>query len=144
MFSIRDTGSGIPDQLRTRLFDQYVTTKGARGRGQGLPIVASILNKIGGALWIDSTHGVGTIMTVAWPVSTLIPRQDSDGNVDDSVRIELNGLHIMIVDDNIDVADVLSDILESKEAVAVAMSDPAEAQAILLNATRFQRRRKLI
>jgi CheY-like chemotaxis protein len=53
------------------------------------------------------------------------------GTSDDAVAIDLTGLRIMVVDDNIDVADVLSEILESKGAVTVTLSDPAEAHALL-------------
>lgn len=131
LFSVRDTGSGIPDDLRSRLFDYYVTTKGARGTGLGLAIVASILRKCGGALWIDSTHGVGTTMTIAWRMGVSTQNQIMHGTSDDGVAIDLTGLRIMVVDDNIDVADVLSEILESKGAVTVTLSDPAEAHALL-------------
>lgn len=46
-------------------------------------------------------------------------------------------MRILVVDDNIDVADVLTEILESHGAVAVALSDPCEARDLILESPRL-------
>ena len=53
LVAVRDTGEGIPDDLRPHLFDPFVTTK-ANGKGLGLALVAKIINDHGGVIEFDS------------------------------------------------------------------------------------------
>lgn len=129
---IEDTGTGIDPGLKSRLFDRYVTTKGKKGTGLGLPIVAGILRDNGAALWLDSEPGRGTRVTVAWPDSRPTPRATPSR----ASRIRagsLTGHRILVVDDQIEVADFLSDMLEADGAVAIAVSDPTEARSLIVN-----------
>src|SRR3990172_535897 len=48
-----DNGLGLPKQLRARLLEPYVTTKGAKGTGLGLAIVQKIVEQHGGLLTLD-------------------------------------------------------------------------------------------
>ena len=54
--TVRDTGSGIPDELRSRIFDEYVTYDGqVGGTGLGLSLSKRIVNKFGGSLELLTT-----------------------------------------------------------------------------------------
>jgi two-component system, NtrC family, nitrogen regulation sensor histidine kinase GlnL len=64
--SIRDNGSGIPDEMRAHLFDAFVTNK-STGTGLGLALVAKIVNDHGGAIEYDSEPG-RTIFRVMLPL----------------------------------------------------------------------------
>jgi PAS domain S-box-containing protein len=66
--SIKDTGSGIPDNIRDRIFDPFFTTKPVdQGTGIGLSICHEIVKAIGGEISLDSQVGVGTTFVVALP-----------------------------------------------------------------------------
>jgi PAS domain-containing protein len=67
VFTISDTGKGIAEKARTRMFRSSFTTKGKAGTGLGLLIVAAVLRRNHAALWVDSSLGKGTTITVAWP-----------------------------------------------------------------------------
>jgi len=71
VISIGDTGTGIPDEIRHRIFDAFYTTKVVgRGTGQGLAIASRIVaNTHGGALTFDSTVGVGSTFYVRLPIA---------------------------------------------------------------------------
>lgn len=64
--AVSDTGSGIPPEVRTRLFTPFVTTR-AHGTGLGLPIAQRIVRAHGGDLAVRSVEGQGTTFTVVLP-----------------------------------------------------------------------------
>jgi PAS domain S-box-containing protein len=67
---IRDTGTGIPDDVLPKIFDPFFTTKGVgRGTGQGLPLVRAVIEKgHGGTLTVETHPGRGTTFTVRLPI----------------------------------------------------------------------------
>ncbi len=67
---ISDTGTGIPEEIRTRIFDPFFTTKEVgKGTGQGLAIVHSaIVDKHGGTITFESREGVGTTFIIRLPL----------------------------------------------------------------------------
>jgi two-component system NtrC family sensor kinase len=70
VISISDTGSGIPDDVRDRIFDAFFTTKPVgRGTGQGLAISRTIIvDRHGGSLTVDSRIGEGTTFHIRIPI----------------------------------------------------------------------------
>jgi two-component system nitrogen regulation sensor histidine kinase GlnL len=64
--SVRDNGRGVPDELRSHLFDAFVTNK-PTGTGLGLALVAKIINDHGGAIEYDSEPG-RTVFRVMLPL----------------------------------------------------------------------------
>jgi two-component system sensor histidine kinase PilS (NtrC family) len=56
---VRDTGSGIPQEVLERIFDPFYTTKN-RGFGLGLSIVQTIIQEHNGLIMAESTPGAGT------------------------------------------------------------------------------------
>jgi PAS domain S-box-containing protein len=143
MFAISDTGTGIADDVRSRMFRSNFSTKGKNGTGLGLLIVSTILRANHAALWVDTKLGQGTTMTVAWPSAAPLQADTSGGRQvkeqpDACIAdVPLNGLHIVVVDDLADVAEVLADMLASAGAVAVPFSSPKEAQKALAEAPEF-------
>jgi len=72
--SVTDTGSGIPEAIRDKIFEPFVTTKGALGGSQtpgtglGLSVSYGIVQEHGGAIQVESEIGQGTTMTVRLPI----------------------------------------------------------------------------
>jgi signal transduction histidine kinase len=73
--SITDTGEGIPESVRARIFEPFVTTKEVgRGTGQGLALSRGIVvDKLKGSLHFETETGTGTTFYVRLPIST--PKQ---------------------------------------------------------------------
>jgi two-component system NtrC family sensor kinase len=67
--SITDNGPGIPKDQQRKIFDPFFTTKQTgKGTGLGLWISYSIIEKMGGAITLNSVEGKGTTFTVQIPI----------------------------------------------------------------------------
>jgi two-component system, NtrC family, sensor kinase len=72
--SVGDTGCGIPEAIRDKIFEPFVTTKGALGANQtpgtglGLSVSYGIVRDHSGEIVVDSTVGRGTTMIVRLPI----------------------------------------------------------------------------
>ena len=67
--SVRDDGAGIPEAVRQRLFEPYVTTKGEGHSGLGLSVVHSIVKDLGGTIQCESAEGKGTTFVIRFPLN---------------------------------------------------------------------------
>jgi len=67
-FAVRDTGVGVPDDIRDKIFDPFYTTKeGSGGTGLGLAVCSGIVKEHDGWIDIESNTGGGTIFRVYLP-----------------------------------------------------------------------------
>ena len=68
-FCVHDNGPGIPEEMRERIFEPFVTTKKTgEGTGLGLSLTTDILTRHGGSIRVDSQEGAFTEMTVVLPL----------------------------------------------------------------------------
>jgi signal transduction histidine kinase len=65
--SISDSGPGIPDKLKTKVFDAFYTSK-EKGTGLGLSICLNLVNKLNGKIDITNRDVKGTTVTVTLPI----------------------------------------------------------------------------
>jgi signal transduction histidine kinase/HD-like signal output (HDOD) protein len=66
--SISDEGHGIPEAVRKRLFEPFVTSKRGEHAGLGLSVAYGIIKELKGTITCHSSDGAGTIFKVALPV----------------------------------------------------------------------------
>lgn len=76
---VRDHGSGVPENIREKVFDPFVSSGKPNGTGLGLAIVSKIVSDHGGSVTVESTSETGTIMLVTLPraASTVAAPKDS-------------------------------------------------------------------
>jgi signal transduction histidine kinase len=72
VIEVRDSGAGIPDDVRPHIFEPFFTTKtGGRGTGLGLSICQTIVTALGGEIGFESQLGRGTAFRVTLPAAPL-------------------------------------------------------------------------
>ncbi|MFC2137250.1 ATP-binding protein [Bacteroidota bacterium] len=64
---IKDNGKGIPDELKSKLFEPSFTTKSS-GMGLGLAIVKNIITNLGGDIWFETQINKGTTFYIKLPL----------------------------------------------------------------------------
>ena len=68
-FAVRDTGQGIPSELRPRIFERFVKSPGSPGSGLGLAIAKDVVSAHGGTIEAISDPGKGTEIRFTLPVA---------------------------------------------------------------------------
>ena len=62
-----DSGTGMPEDVRQKIFEPFFSTKGAQGTGLGLSVSYSILERHEGSISVDSEMDAGTVFTIDLP-----------------------------------------------------------------------------
>ena len=118
--AVTDSGSGMPPDVVERVFEPFFTTKSARtGSGLGLAVVFSIVRQHGGTVTCTSVVGEGTTFRILLPAA-----RDQDASVSLPVFSPRHGTgRILIADDDIDIRETVSRILDSAGYSTLAVAD---------------------
>ncbi|NQE34544.1 hybrid sensor histidine kinase/response regulator [Microcoleus asticus] len=149
--TVSDTGPGISSDFLPFVFDRFrqhdsTTTRSYGGLGLGLAIVRQLVELHGGTVTVVSPGiGQGTSFTVKLPVMIIHPPASGDPErlnsiVEENARVEasptLEGLQILVVDDEADALELLSTILQKYGADVIAVASVKEALTVIETATR--------
>ncbi len=122
-----DTGTGMPEDVRQKIFDPFFSTKGAHGTGLGLSVSYSIIERHEGTISVASEPGNGTVFTIELPASDV--RSECGETLPDSV--EMPALSILVIDDEPSVRETLAEMLEVMgHSVLLAASGQAALQTL--------------
>jgi two-component system NtrC family sensor kinase len=126
--SVSDTGAGIPDHIRTRIFDPFFTSKTGNsaklhgGTGIGLTMTQTIVRDHGGTIDVITEPGQGTTMVVCLPITRRHPEALPAARASAQPK-----LHAIVIDDEPKVAEALSSILTLQGHTAEWFTEPLEA-----------------
>lgn len=117
VLAVSDTGHGIPEQLRDKIFEPFVTTKGALGgsatpgTGLGLSVSYGIVKSHGGTFDVDSEPDKGTTMTIRIPIVDNPQAAAAIAEAEQEPE-DLPPLRLLIVDDDVSIGGSLKGLLE--------------------------------
>jgi len=133
--SVKDRGQGISPEFLPYVFERFrqadmTTTRMHGGLGLGLAIVRQLVELHSGTVTVESPgHGLGATFTVRLPMLPVpqSARAESGELNSDALGLhDLNGLKVMVVDDEIDTCDLLKTVL-SKQGARVTTAQSATA-----------------
>jgi len=127
--TVRDTGRGISPAFLPHVFDPFrqgddVISRKTRGLGLGLAIVHELVQHHGGGVVVDSAgEGHGTTVTVTLPALAAVAGVEPGA---DGAR--LDGVRILVVDDDRDARLALRAVLEDRGALVLLATSASEAR----------------
>jgi len=125
MLSVSDTGSGMDDETRARLFEPYFTTKEpGRGTGLGLATVHNIVTQFGGQMSVLSDAASGSTFKI------YLPRVDETVAPAGAPRRSAGAQTVLVVDDESEVRDLIREILQLQDYVVLEAGDRESAFAL--------------
>ena len=137
LLKIQDTGCGIDPQFLPYVFEEFRQESEGRSRthqgsGLGLPIAKRLVEKMEGALQINTAKGEGTTITIALPLAS--PGMDSCSvealRPDKFQPVPQPEMRILVVEDDEHCAALLSDTLRPLYTVHLATTGEAALEAV--------------
>jgi signal transduction histidine kinase len=128
--SVKDTGCGMPPEVRDRVFEPFFTTKEVgKGTGLGLSMVYGFVRQSGGHIAIESALGRGTTVALHLPKAA----QQPDAEMEDvqPQAIPAGSERILVVEDNFDLLDLTSAMLAKSGYQVRCARNGAEALRML-------------
>ncbi len=133
--AVQDTGVGIPEEVRVRLFTPFFSTKPpGEGTGLGLAISKQIISSMGGTIRVESVVGQGSTFTVSLQPAEGT-RQPAQRSAPRRTAASRRG-RLLIIDDEPMVLSAVVRLL-SREHEVVAVQSAAEALDLLRRGERF-------
>ena len=126
--SVTDTGTGIAPDRIARIFEPFFTTKEVgKGTGLGLSQVFGFVKQSGGDVDVRSVPGEGTTSTLYLPAETVALVSPVDDDADALASPVGAGQHVLVVEDNIEVGQFCTQILEDLGYVTEWSANAEEA-----------------
>ena len=136
-FICRDTGIGMSKKFQNRIFEPFAQEHiGSRskyvGTGLGMPIAKSLVEKMGGTIEFTSQEGVGSQFVMRIPFK--IDQEHKNERAKESVSVSIEGLHVLLVEDNELNMEIARFIIENEGARVICATNGKEAVDIYKNA----------
>jgi CheY-like chemotaxis protein/nitrogen-specific signal transduction histidine kinase/HPt (histidine-containing phosphotransfer) domain-containing protein len=135
-FGVSDTGIGIPLEKQRQIFQAFTqadssTTRRYGGTGLGLAIARRLVELMGGRLWVESTEGHGSTFFFT---ATFEQPQSAGLRANVEKPRALEGLRVLVVDDNATNRRILEEMLASWHMKPATVSDAESAVSALRTA----------
>ncbi len=130
VIEVADTGHGIPSELLDSVFEMYFTTRAPdQGTGFGLWMINSLVHQHDGHLSLTTAVGAGTTFRIHLPEVSVVDQLAAPSTVP-TPRIRGR---IVVVDDEVSVANFVGEVLRDKGYPTVVFSESPQALEYLTN-----------
>ncbi len=127
---IKDTGKGMPEEVRKRIFEPFFTTKQmGRGTGLGLASVFGIVKNHKGFIKVKSSPGRGSEFIIYLPASNKRPPESSHDRR--KQNLTRGSETIMVIDDEPYICEAFNDLLKAMGYEVIVCRTPQEALDII-------------
>lgn len=120
-----DTGTGMEEEVRERVFEPFYTTKGVHGTGLGLAVSYGIIERHNGTISVSSKRGQGTSFHIELPLDDSYDQAAKDAPVDLPARS--SALSVLVVDDEAVVRETLAEMLAELDHKVVTAESGRDA-----------------
>ena len=124
---VADTGTGMPEFVRKRVFEPLFTTKGEHGTGMGLAVSYGVIQKHDGSITVASQAGRGTQFTITIPPAAVEEKEDASEHAESGTK----QARVLAVDDEAQLRKALVKLLSLKGHEARQAGSGQEALAML-------------
>ncbi|QUV98927.1 GAF domain-containing protein [Chloracidobacterium sp. MS 40/45] len=123
---VRDTGTGMSEEVKKRIFDPFYTTKGGQGTGLGLSVSHNIVSRHKGRIEVESEPGRGTAFFLTFPLAPVSLSQTLM-TAPPLPALPAQRLRILVVDDEPPVAETIGELIRFLGHEAQIENDPRRA-----------------
>jgi two-component system sensor histidine kinase/response regulator len=133
LFSVTDTGIGIPVEKQEGIFSAFQQVDGSisrrfGGTGLGLAVSAQLVELMGGRIWVESEPGKGSTFKFTADFKVQPIEKEAD---DFKYDIDIRGVRVLVVDDNASNREIIQEMLESWGMFSKAASGAEESKRFL-------------
>lgn len=130
---VKDTGIGIPAEKQETIFDPFAQADGSTSRryggtGLGLSVSAQLVALMGGRIWVESTLGKGSAFCFTVKFGLAAEGQTAKISADELL---VQGLRVLVVDDNGSSRQILQEMLESWKMFPVPAATADDARKLI-------------
>lgn len=121
ILSVQDTGTGMTEDVRNRIFDPFFSTKGSGGTGLGLSEVYGTIKRHDADIRVESEVGIGTKISLIFDSVESVPKESP------IQAVEVPSVRILAVDDNEFITETLHEILTDEGHTVSTYTSAREA-----------------
>ncbi|MDA8161315.1 MAG: response regulator [Desulfobacteraceae bacterium] len=130
VIEVEDTGEGMSDDTKKRMFDPFFSTKGVGNSGLGLSVSYGLIVSNGGDIKVKSQHGKGTVFIISLPSAAVHDPDVVDGEIKSAA---LRPLKVLLVDDEAELVELLISMLEGQNHSVTGVTKAEEALLLIEN-----------
>ncbi len=125
VLEVRDTGTGIAEDVRARMFDPFFTTKAdGKGTGLGLATVYGIVQKMEGHIEVATELEVGTMIGIYLPI---VDEEETEGRLTEDSLPVLGDETVLVVEDDDPLRHTVIQLLEEQGYTVLSADDGGQA-----------------
>jgi hypothetical protein len=133
---VEDTGRGISPDFLPQMFERFRQADASSSRrngglGLGLSLVRQLVELHGGQVKALSEVGVGSQFFISFPGRTELSMADADPDLQASLDVPLDGVRVLLVEDQQDAREILSAALQQRGVIVTAVESSPAALAAL-------------